>query len=57
MIKQKLRDLMAVGLANILRRFAFDPKYFDLWQSQGYHIKPTSFYSPLPDTRELLNKG
>jgi len=55
MIEQKLRDLMAVGLANILRRFAFDPKYFDLWQSQGYHIKPTSFYSPLPDTRELLN--
>lgn len=55
MTKQKLRDLIDISLANSLKNFVFDPKYFNLWQSQGYHIKPISFYSPLPDTRELTN--
>lgn len=52
-LKQKLRDILAVQLARIIKRFAFDPRYFDLWQTHGYHVKPVSFYSPLPDTQEL----
>lgn len=53
LIKQKIRDFIAFILSRILKRFAFDPKYFNLWQSNGYHVKPISFYSPLPNTEEL----
>jgi hypothetical protein len=52
-LKQNIRDLIARFLASILKRFAFDPRYFELWQSHGYHIKPVHFYSSFPDTREL----
>jgi hypothetical protein len=52
-VKQILRDLVATQVAAILKRFAFDPRYFDLWQSNGYHVKPLNFYSPLPNTKEL----
>lgn len=53
--KQSIRDLIAPYLAQAVKRFAFDPKYFDLWQSRGFHVKPVGFYSPLPDTNDLLD--
>jgi len=55
-LKQATRDFMATQLASVLRRFAFDPRYFDLWQSHGFHVKPVGFYSPLPNTQELSDE-
>ncbi|MEB3189903.1 MAG: class I SAM-dependent methyltransferase [Snowella sp.] len=52
-LRQTLRNLVATQMAFILKRLVFDPNYFDLWQSHGFHIKPLSFYSPLPNTQEL----
>jgi hypothetical protein len=52
-LRQTIRDFTAAGLARVMRHFAFDPRYFDLWQAHGYHVKQLGFYSPLPDTREL----
>jgi hypothetical protein len=52
-LKQAIRDFIAARLAGIIRHFAFDPRYFDLWQAHGYHVKQLSFYSPLPDTSKL----
>lgn len=51
--KQIIRDVIAAGLAKIMRHFAFDPLYFELWQANGYHVTQTSFYSPIPDTSTL----
>lgn len=45
--------MIAARLARWMRHFALDPRYFELWQSHGYHVKQVHFYSPLPDTREL----
>jgi hypothetical protein len=53
MIKQTIRDFTARQLARWMRHFALDPRYFELWQAHGYHVKQVHFYSPLPDTREL----
>jgi len=30
-----------------------DPRYFDLWQTRGFHVTPVHFYQPVPDTRTL----
>ena len=55
-LKQKVRDVLAGGLASVMRRFALDPRYFELWQRHGYHITQSSFYSPVPDTNHLTDE-
>lgn len=52
-MKTAVRDFIAKCLSRFLRRFASDPRYHDLWQANGYHVKQVHFYSPLPDTRQL----
>src|SRR5260370_12298853 len=51
--KQFGRDLTARAIAPLLRRLAFDPRYFDLWQAQGFHVSPVHYYQPIPDPREI----
>lgn len=51
--KQLGRDLAAHAIAPLLRRLAPDPKYFELWQSHGFHVLPSDNYHPIPDTRVL----
>jgi len=51
--KQFGRDLAAHAIAPLLRRLAPDPKYFELWQSHGFHVLPSDSYQPIPDTRVL----
>lgn len=51
--RQNIRDFLAKHLARLLRRFVHDPRYFDLWESHGYHLIPTHYYSAVPDTREI----
>ena len=28
-------------------------EFFELWERRGYHVVPTQFYEPIPDTRSL----
>jgi hypothetical protein len=51
--KQFARDLTARAIARLLCRFAHDPKYFELWQSHGFHVLPSDYHQPVPDTRVL----
>jgi predicted O-methyltransferase YrrM len=51
--KQFARDLAARAIAPLLRRLAHDPKYFELWQSHGFHVASVHYYQPIPDTRVL----
>ena len=51
--KQIVRDLAARAIAPLLRRLAPDPRYFELWQSYGFHVTPVHYYQPIPDTRTL----
>jgi predicted O-methyltransferase YrrM len=51
--KQFVRDLAAHAVAPLLRRLSPDPKYFELWQSHGFHVSPSDNYQPIPDTRVL----
>src|ERR1041385_7931516 len=51
--KQFARDFAAHAIAPLLRRLAPDPKYFELWQSHGFHVLPSDNYQPIPDTRVL----
>ena len=52
-VKQFGRDLAAHVIAPLLRRLAHDPKYFELWQSHGFHVASVHYYQPIPDTRVL----
>src|SRR5437660_1529519 len=52
-IKTAIRDAVARVLASLLRRFALDPRYFDLWQAQGFHVSQVHYYQPIPDTRKI----
>ena len=51
--KQFARDLTARAIAPVLRRLAFDPRYFDLWQAHRFHVSQVHYYQPIPDTREI----
>ena len=51
--KQFGRDLTARAIAPVLRRLAHDPKYFELWESHGFHVTGSHFYQPIPNTRGL----
>jgi predicted O-methyltransferase YrrM len=51
--KQFARDLTARAIAPVLRRLAHDPKYFELWQSYGFHVTAVHYDQPIPDTRAL----
>jgi predicted O-methyltransferase YrrM len=51
--KQCARDLIAQSIAPVLRRLAYDPRYFDLWQSHGFHVTRVHYDTPIPDTRGL----
>jgi predicted O-methyltransferase YrrM len=51
--KQFARDLTARAIAPLLRRLAHDPKYFEMWQSHGFHVTPIHYYQPIPDTHSL----
>lgn len=45
-------------VATILRPGAvYDSENFRLWERNGYHITPSHFYYPIPDTRDLENKA
>jgi hypothetical protein len=52
-MKKLIRNYCARILSHFIKRFAYDPKYFELWQECGYHVIPTHFYSAVPDTREI----
>jgi hypothetical protein len=55
-IKTVLRDTLATIIAKIMQRFAFDPRYFELWQQHKYHVLPVHFYSTIPNTLEIESK-
>jgi hypothetical protein len=55
--KTIFRDQIAFLTAKIMRRLAFDPRYFDLWQKHKFHVLPVHFYSPIPNTLEIDPKG
>lgn len=53
-IKRCIHRSIAHALSRVLHTGAvYDPVNFALWQERGYHITPTHFYHPIPDTREL----
>ena len=51
--KQFARDLTARAIAPLLRRLAHDPRYFELWESHGFHVTAVHYDQPIPDTRAL----
>jgi len=52
--KQTMRAAIARVLSRVLpRNIMRDERFFDLWQSRGYHVMPLSFYNPIPDTRQI----
>ena len=57
-LRQSLRDLIAnsvLSVGNRRTRIFQDPRYFELWEKNGFHITPNSFAQPIPDTRELID--
>jgi len=55
-LKRTLKNIIAYGASLILLKVARDKRYFDLWQRNGFHIIPTHFYEPIPDTRTLKDE-
>ncbi|MDM8519587.1 class I SAM-dependent methyltransferase [Anaerolineales bacterium HSG6] len=54
LVKKYTHRIIAHLVARILKTGAtYDANNFRLWEKQGYHITPVSFYYPIPDTREL----
>jgi predicted O-methyltransferase YrrM len=51
--KQFARGFTARAIAPLLRRLAYDPKYFGLWESYGFHVTAVHYDQPIPDTRAL----
>ena len=55
-IKWAIKTTIAHALAWLIPPQVFtDRRFFQLWQSRGYHITPVHFYQPIPDTRTLTD--
>jgi len=52
-LKSRLCDVLARLIAPLLKRLAADPRYFELWQSHGFHVSQVHYSQPIPDTRGL----
>lgn len=52
-MRRRLRAALARLTSKLARGLLTDPRFFELYQSEGYHVTPVHFYYPLPDTREL----
>lgn len=53
---QRLRDVLArtiVTVGSKRTRIFQDPRYFELWESNGFHITRKYFDTPIPDTTKL----
>lgn len=51
---RRLRDSLYCKLVTFaLPKIVKDNRYFDHWQSFGFHVIPTHFHQPIPDTRTL----
>ena len=49
----RLTDWLArKGVVSLFRRIELG-KYFSHWQSNGYHVLPVHYYSPIPNTNDL----
>lgn len=58
-IRQSIRDFLAnsiVVIGSKKARILQDPRYFEFWEKNGFHITPNSFYYPIPDTRDLKDE-
>lgn len=56
-LKRSFHKAVALLVAVLLKPGAvWNPENFKLWESRGYHITPVHFYSPIPDTRNLIEK-
>jgi predicted O-methyltransferase YrrM len=53
MAKRWIGDAVNPLIARFVSRYAFDMRYFTLWERHGFHVVPNHFYCPIPDTRSL----
>jgi hypothetical protein len=57
-IRQSIRDFLAksiIAVGSKRARILQDPRYFEFWEKNGFHITPNSFAYPIPDTRDLTD--
>jgi hypothetical protein len=52
-MKKSVRTILAKFVASLPPGILTDPKFFNLYQSKGYHITPVHFYEAIPDTENL----
>jgi hypothetical protein len=54
-IKRTIHNVIAYIVSIILRPGAtYDPKNFDLWEKKGYHVLPLHYYSPIPQSVQIV---
>ena len=57
-LRQSLRDKVAnllLTIGNKKTSIFLDPRYFELWEKNGFHITPNHFSSPIPEVSALQN--
>ena len=52
-MKEALKTILSQFVASLPPGVLTDSKFFNLYQSKGYHITPVHFYQPIPDTEDL----
>lgn len=55
-LRQSVRDIAAnllLTIGNKKTGIFLDPRYFALWERNGFHITPNRFSSPIPDVQAL----
>jgi predicted O-methyltransferase YrrM len=52
-MKEAIRTIISQLVASLPPGILTDSKFFNLYQSKGYHITPVHFYEAIPDTADL----
>ena len=52
-MKELLRTIIALAISKLPKGILIDHRFFELYQSKGWHASPVRFNQPIPNTAEL----
>lgn len=56
-VKKDASIKLGFFFVKFLPKEIYELDYFDFWESQGLHVTPVHYYTPIPDTRYLKGKS
>jgi len=54
-MRELIKTIIALAVSKLPKSILTDQRFFELYQSKGWHVVPVHFYRPIPNTAELTD--